>query len=313
MMNELITLTKMYKMSQKELKGYVAARLYEAHRKFESGDGYVFSKGTFPVLLVAHLDTVHKKLPSKILYDPETTIASAPEGIGGDDRNGVFSVLKVLERFDCSVLFCEDEEIGGVGAEKFIKTETAKGLEFNYIIEFDRMNKNDAVFYDCDNPDFTDFITKEFYKEAYGSFSDISVLAPFLGCAAVNLSCGYYKAHTKDEFVVVTEIMKSIEEACKILERTTADDKFEYIEAVRNYRYGYGYSYYDWYDDMYDRQSYSTKKRYYLIEYTDEKGDTQWDDMMAHSEEEAIGMFCIDHPYLSFADINEICADSYTY
>lgn len=311
-MNELMDLVKIYKMSQKELKGYVAARLHEAHRKFEAGDGYVFSKGTFPVLLVAHLDTVHKKLPSKILYDPETTIASAPEGIGGDDRNGVFSVLKVLERFDCSVLFCEDEEIGGVGAEKFIKTETAKGLDFNYIIEFDRMGDNDAVFYSCDNPEFTKFITKEFYEESWGTFSDISVLAPHFGCAAVNLSCGYYKAHTKDEYVVITEIMKSIEEACKILERTTEADKFEYIEAIRYYRGGYGYSYDEWDEwDCYNRYDYGKKKYYFLIEYTDKKGKIQMYDTVANSEEEAVGMFCMDYPDMTYGDVVDVVCDAY--
>ena len=69
MNKEFITLCK---MSQKELKNHVAVKLAKMKRQVSVGDGYVYSKGSFPVLLVAHLDTVHKKLPDKILYDAVT-------------------------------------------------------------------------------------------------------------------------------------------------------------------------------------------------------------------------------------------------
>jgi hypothetical protein len=226
---------------------------------------------------------------------------SSPQGIGGDDRNGVYSVLEVAKRYNCSVLFCEQEEVGGVGAEKFIKAKLAKSLEFNYIIEFDRKGNNDAVFYNCDNPEFEEFITRDFYTTAYGSFSDISVLAPFFDCAAVNLSCGYYKAHTKDEYVVISEMETSIEEACNILARTTAEDKFEYIEA--DYGYGSYYGYSSYYDDM--------SERYYMIEYTNKNNKTEYYDTMAYSQYEAIGRFCYDNPDLSYNDIDYIDSIEY--
>ena len=196
---------KICRMTQANLKSYVTKRLKHTHNEITVDDGFVFAKGKFPVLLVAHLDTVHKSLPYFIMrtIDKEgNTSISSPNGIGGDDRCGVYMIFKILEKFNCSVLFCEDEEIGTVGAKKFNKHPISKGLEFNYIIEFDRKGNNDAVFYDCDNEEFTKFITKEFFKEAYGSYSDISEVAPHLGCAAVNLSCGYYNAHTTKEYVV---------------------------------------------------------------------------------------------------------------
>ena len=114
---------KICKMTQKELKHHTALELNAMCRKVTVGNGFVFAKGSFPVCLVAHLDTVHKELPSKFLYDPATTTISAPEGIGGDDRCGVYMALKVAKMYDCSVLFCEDEEIGMVGAEKFTESE----------------------------------------------------------------------------------------------------------------------------------------------------------------------------------------------
>jgi hypothetical protein len=294
------------KMSQMALKNYVAAQLGNTHNIVLTGDGFVYAKGNFPVLLVAHMDTVHKQLPHTIVYNAATKSISSPNGIGGDDRCGIYMVLEVVKKFNCSVLFTEDEEIGGIGAEKFIETKLASELKFNYMIEFDRQGKNDAVFYDCDNPEFEEFITKEFYKTAWGSFSDISTLAPYIGCAAVNLSCGYYKAHTTEEYVIIPEMEKSIEEACKILERTTETDKFEYIEAEYT-------SYYSKYSKYYDYEEYFEEK-YYTIEYADEKGKTQWYDTMALSEAEAVGKFCIDYPNMTYENIIEVCElDNYGY
>lgn len=290
-------------MSQKTLKKHLTKDLSEIYPNVISDDGYVFAQGEFPVLLVAHMDTVHKTLPQTFIYDEKTQVISSPQGIGGDDRCGIYMIMEIIKKYNCSVLFCEDEEIGAVGADKFANEKWIKELDFNYIIEFDRKGNNDAVFYDCDNIDFEDFITKEFYKSSWGSFSDISVLAPALGCAAVNLSCGYYHAHTTKEYVVIPEMEASIEAACKILERTTEEDRFEYIEAERPYRY----SSYGWGDDWYDDYGYySGQDTYFVIEYVDEKGDMQWAEVDGYNRAEAIGMFCIENPKIPYENVIDV-------
>ena len=277
---------KLCKMSQQNLKTFLADAFKETHANVIVGDGYVYAQGTFPVLLVAHLDTVHKCLPNVILYDKKSNSLSSPQGIGGDDRCGVYMILEVIKKYNCSVLFCEDEECGGIGATKFTKTKLAQQLEFNYIIEFDRQGCDDAVFYHCDNEEFEKFITKDYYKTAWGTFSDISILAPFFGCAAVNLSCGYYKPHTKNEYVVLSEMDESIKAACRILERTTENDKFEYLEL-----YGRYYNLYDnerlYYIEWQDKAT----KHYYYVE------------IYASSKAAAVGQFCMDHPDIPYNDI----------
>ena len=276
------------RMTQADLKKYVAKELKITHNKVISEDGFVYAQGTFPVLLVAHLDTVHKSLPTHILYDDKNDSLSSPQGIGGDARCGVYMILELIKKHHCSVLFCEDEEIGAIGAEKFINTALAKKLQFNYIIEFDRRGKNDAVFYDCDNELFEEFITEEYYKTSFGSFSDISVLAPFLCCAAVNLSCGYYNAHTTNEYVILSEMQESINAASKILARTNEDDAFEYIEAKYQSFGDYGWSTFD--ED-------------YLIEYINERCDVEYIKVSASSKAEAVGKFCMEHPEISYSSI----------
>lgn len=289
------------KLSQTDLKSHLADKLLEHFpvENITSGDGYLYAEGTIPILLVAHLDTVHKELPRTILYDEESKIISSPEGIGGDDRSGVYILLEVLKEHNCSVLFCEDEEAGAVGAEKFTQTKLAESLGFHFIIEFDRKGANDAVFYDCDNPDFESFITREYFKTNWGTFSDISILAPYFGCAAVNLSCGYYNPHTVNEYVVFPEMQRIIAETCKLLNRTTESDAFEYIEAEKSDWYGF-------YSDYFPVK-HSNKGSVYWITYSDANGNTQWYDTHAISEMEAIGIFTVDTdlPYSAIINIYE--------
>ena len=287
---------KICRMSQEVLKDYVVEQLSLTHKDIVSADGFVYAQGTFPVLLVAHMDTVHQKLPDYIVYNQTTKTLSAPQGIGGDDRCGVYMILQLIKQYNCSVLFCEDEEIGCVGALKFCHSTMSKSLigKFQYIIEFDRQGSNDAVFYECDNIDFEEFITEEYYKLAFGSFSDISYIAPHLNVAAVNLSCGYHKPHTKDEYVSVPEMHKSIEQAGKILARTLPTDTFEYIENISYFK---------------DMSKYNYGSFYYIIEFEGLDGRTDWFDVCANCEAEAIGMWCIQNPKLTYNHIIAIDED----
>ena len=235
------------KYTQEELIKLLPNELAKAgYKDIHIGDGYIYAKGTVPVLLTAHMDTVHKETIKDFYeyidkYDQH--VLASPQGIGGDDRCGIYMIMEIIKEHKCSVLFCEDEESGGIGSSKFCKTKFINELkEMKYLIQLDRMNGTDAVFYDCDNPEFTKFIEDNTgYKEAYGSFSDISNLAPACGVAAVNLSCGYYDPHRLSEEVIVEEMLNTIETVKKLL--TVECEQFEYIEAKRNYNYGYNYGY----------------------------------------------------------------------
>ena len=236
---------KILRKTQKELKVYVDNYLRSMGYTTVVRDGFVYASGEIPVLLVAHLDTVHRTLPETIYYSKNKRKLMCAEGIGGDDRCGVYMILNLVSELKCHVLFCEDEEIGGVGANKFASSGIVPIV--NYIIEFDRKGADDAVFYDCDNKDFTDFITSFGFREAYGSFSDISILAPSFGVAAVNLSSGYYNAHTNYEYINLDNIDSVLEKAKKIIQ--TKSNKFEYVEsrkylpAAKGYYSNYNYDY----------------------------------------------------------------------
>ena len=252
------------KLTQEELKDILPEKLLgSGYGSVAIGDGYIYAEGNIPILLTAHMDTVHK-FPVRDFYEyvdkDGQHIISSPQGIGGDDRCGIYMILEIIKDYKPYILFCEDEESGGIGSDKFCNTKFIDKLsDMKYLIELDRANANDAVFYDCDNPEFTKFILDiTGYKEAIGSFSDISTLAPVCGVAAVNLSCGYYNAHRLSEEVNVEEMLNTISVVKKLL--TTECEQFKYIKAKRTY-YGSHYNHWEGWDDWdygYTRTTYST-------------------------------------------------------
>lgn len=249
-------LRKIFRWTQPELKKRLKSHLSQNGYNPISRDGFLYAEGELPVLLVAHLDTVHKEPVRDIVYRKGGREIWSPQGIGGDDRCGVYMILKIINELRCHVLFCEDEECGGIGADKFVASGIIPNV--NFIVEMDRRGSNDAVFYDCDNPEFTDFITSFGFVEDWGTFSDISTIAPALGVAAVNISAGYYHEHTLTEYVDIEATRQNAERIKEVVR--VANCKYEYIESSHAGYYGYygGHSYVGW--------SRATLERFYAEE-----------------------------------------------
>jgi hypothetical protein len=227
----MLTFETIVKKSQVQLKRALVTQLKSLGYNPLSTNGYVYAAGTAPVLLVAHLDTVHKSPVKTICRSAGGNIIMSPEGIGGDDRAGVYMILRIIEDYNCHVLFCEDEEVGGVGACAFAASGIVPNV--NYIIELDRRGSNDAVFYDHDDAEFTRFITSFGFAEKTGSFSDISIVAPELGIAAVNISAGYYNEHTRYEYVDMLAVENNIKRVSKMI--NTKTNFFPYMRACYDY------------------------------------------------------------------------------
>ena len=135
-------------------------------------------------------------------------------------------ILRLIQSCHCHVLFCEDEETGGHGARAFTKSGIKPDV--NYIVELDRTGSNDAVFYQCRNRQFEQHINSFGFQTAFGSFSDISILAPHLNLAAVNLSTGYYHAHQLGEYVRLDKVEELIGRVEKLLQTKT--EQFSYTQ-----------------------------------------------------------------------------------
>lgn len=324
-MNNRKKFEKICRKNKKELKSSLFAWLRQYYDDAIDGDGYLYAKGTDPVLLTAHMDTVHheqiKTVTWKIQNDKH--VVSSPQGIGGDDRCGIYMIKNIIQTTELrpSILFCEDEEIGGVGSEKFCKTKYVDDLkEMLFLIELDRAHDKDLVFYSDTNYDFQDFCEEATgYKTAYGTFSDISNLSPACGVSSVNISCGYYNAHQLIEYVVFEEMENSIQTTIELIKKgLERGEAFKYEERQyyngyngigthSKYYYddGYNESYYDWYHSNFDKKSETQKEfdnedydvYYFML------ADGSEIDQLGRSMNEAFGSLCFEYPSICWNDI----------
>lgn len=305
------TFKKICRKDQTQLKKWLEKLLKAKYGMVVNGDGFLYAKGksNCPILLTAHMDTVHKEtcVDIKVSNIQGKTILTSPQGIGGDDRCGIWMIWKLLcfTKYRPSILFCEDEEIGGVGSSKFVKTKYVDDLkELKYLVELDRANSNDAVYYDCGNEEFMDYISETIgYKEAYGSFSDIGHLSPACDKASVNLSCGYYKQHTLQEYVVFEEMKDTYKAVIKLCSKAKECEAFDYQEySFMSKDYGDSwltglYSNKKWYEDDDDN--------YYEIIFNGDKGEDTFI-IETDSYEEALGCFMLNYTDKCYQDIIEV-------
>lgn len=219
-------------LKELDLKEELRVHLEKTYEEVVCEDGFLYAKGTVPVLLVAHLDTVHKTPAPPLCYSENKRFIMSPHGVGGDDRCGVYMILQIVKELKCHIVFCEQEEVGCVGAKKFTKSKIKP--EVNYIIEFDRKGYDDAVYYDCGNKDFESLVTSFGFKTQSGSCSDISHIAPYLDRAAVNISSGYLNPHCLYEFIDMKYVEQNAETILDLI-RKNQDKTFLYEEKKYNW------------------------------------------------------------------------------
>lgn len=229
------TLEEFLRPTQKQLFKWLCKHF--KGKTLVSKGNFVLVKGVAPVMLVSHLDIVHEEPVRDICTSADGNILMSPQGIGGDDRCGCFALVKIYELSTVKpwLLFTCEEEVGGIGAQAFADCFAQNKLPVELatlkcLVEIDRRGADDAVFYDCYNPAFEDYIESKGFKTAFGSFSDISVIAPALGIAAVNLSSGYYNAHRLNEYIVRSELERTIKRVVEIVADSTRVDfpRYEY-------------------------------------------------------------------------------------
>ena len=227
--NDFKTFEQICGLTQKGLKKTMSLFLSKKYKQIIETPDYLLAVGDIPIALVAHLDTVFAYPTQEVYYDRQKNVIFSPEGLGADDRAGVFAIIQIIRSgLRPSIILTTDEEKGVVGASKLSAIE-CPFKDLRYIIELDRRGANDCVFYDCDNKDFIEYIEEFGFAEAIGSFSDISMICPAWGVAGVNLSIGYRDEHSISEVLFVDHMMCTIRNVKKMLTQENIP-YFTYIE-----------------------------------------------------------------------------------
>ena len=235
-------------VTQDSLREVLYKFLKQYYKKVQYNKEFLIAYGDIPIALVAHMDTVFKFPATELYYDRKKNVMWSPTGMGADDRAGVFAIIQLIKRgYRPHIIFTTDEEIGCVGAAKLADYKCPFS-DLKYIIQLDRRNGNDCVFYDCENPDFEKYIENFGFVTAYGSFTDISELCPEWEIAGVNLSIGYRDEHTTSEVLFVGQMLSTIEKVEKMLSekdipsfKYIPSSNYFYEEYYRN-KYGLGTS-----------------------------------------------------------------------
>lgn len=166
----------------------------------------------------AHMDEVHRNREADYVVELDgdeirgySAKAEAPQGIGADDKNGIWVALKVMERIPyIKAAFFVREEVGCIGSEN---VDLGFFDNCRFVIECDRRNGGDFIYEAKEVPlctfEFMDTMNAAAYryKPVRGFSTDVVMLRQRgLKCCACNLSCGYYEPHTDDEYTRVSEL-----------------------------------------------------------------------------------------------------------
>ena len=217
-----------YLNEEKEMFDYIISQLSEIEGVEVSTDRYnnIFvTKGIaeYYTCVSAQIDTVHGIVDDfKIKIDNGLILPDSDStGVGGDDKYGIYAVLELIKRCDTiKAVFFSGEESGFIGSRDCeLKFFENVGL----LIGIDRRNSGDlivdnggySISYDFKN--FLEPIAEKYnYKEAPGGRTDVFIIQGRLeesneAISTFNMSCGYYNPHSRQEYVVISELLNSID------------------------------------------------------------------------------------------------------
>lgn len=235
----------------------------------EVGNVYNISNQNKP-LLSAHMDTVQNEADVQMAKFTKISgnLVKGYGCIGADDKCGIWIILDLLEqgwKNEINFVFSVEEEIGGNGSKHFVSNNDLKHMPYGLIL--DRRGSGDIICYNNDYGTYefeTRLVTvgRPFgFSPNTGSFSDADKINDQISCA--NLSVGYYNAHSRNEYVVLSQLENTQNYVKSCIK--TINESFEAPpKPVFGNFSGYGYGYdneYSFFDES-NFQSLSTKNHH---------------------------------------------------
>ena len=235
-------LSQLYKIvaksgQEQEIKSFVMKCLKDVPLQFATDDiGNVYiTKGevsSYPCV-AAHLDEIHIPCQREVIVDGDTIYTVDADnnrvGCGADDKNGIWIVLHLLRTEPTlkAILFVQEEKQGDMpGCQGAKVCDLTFFKDVRYIIECDRKDAHDVVRCGkgtmlCDE----DFIPKNLlqkydYQMVDGGKTDVVELKMRgIEIPVCNISCGYYNAHTTDEYTQFSELQKCLSFVKEIVQK----------------------------------------------------------------------------------------------
>lgn len=175
------------------------------------------------VLLVAHYDTVFGDADLDIYRNGYILFSNKDKvGIGADNRAGC-CLLWALRSLGHSLLLLPDEEIGCRGSNCVANHYPDILKNHSYMLQFDRKGSYDMAHYGYKNSKFTEYMQSKFpgYSVVNGTSTDIRVLMPACNTPGFNLSIGFNREHTANEYIDIFSYIRTATYAKRALKEKT--------------------------------------------------------------------------------------------
>ena len=193
-------------------------------------------------ILVAHTDNVLGDNKEPVFDLAKRRIKGVKDGIGFDDKAGIIGIITLWHYFKeqkFRIIFPANEEIGGVGTENM---DTSWYSDAKWILELDRRGNKDFIQVSgvtrlCSDEFAEKFIAMGFKRDT-GTFTDVNVMKPNAeNINMANLSIGYYKPHTDEEYLDTVEFEKILGKVAQFIE---AD--YEFADDIPDIKTEYDWS-----------------------------------------------------------------------
>lgn len=222
----LSTLYRTYAPSGSEarMRNIITRHLESMYQPYSiSSEGVVYRLEPGKPLICAHMDQIGIRPCVSVEFETKGEpivrgfdVVGKQTNLGADDKNGIFIALKLIQSFgkDINFIFSVEEETGGVCREFLQGFSEERTNSIPYGLIFDRRGGGDVIgtsnaYCEGDFEDAVLDIAKNFgYRRSTGTFSDCDHISEFVPC--VNLSCGYYDAHTAREHTVLPELENAV-------------------------------------------------------------------------------------------------------
>lgn len=227
-------------LTQNNISNYIDeyGNVYATKKIDEPSDDFYYP------CVISHTDTVHGLgniiIRDEILPNAQKQLRPSlkaynengkPTGIGGDDKCGVFACLTLLKELPyLKAAFFVSEETGCNGSrnadKKFFE-------DVGYAIQFDApenwmvtekcfgqvlFDRNSDFFKNC-NEVLSEGMDQNFMQYMVHPYTDVYALRTKFDFSCINFSIGYYDYHTKNEYVVVEDVLNGIDMGKKMIDK----------------------------------------------------------------------------------------------
>lgn len=194
-------------------------------------------------VLSSHLDMVKTGAPIKNVVNISGILFGLDEkyertSIGADDKNGIWVLIQASKHeTKPHLVFFRNEETGRLGSK-------ACNIDWfedkDYVIVVDRKD-NRQIIVEGFRGDYTSVLgacfmkanPKWYYEKGVGC--DADSIRYFID--TINISCGYYNAHTVEEYTVLEELNETLEAVRNFLEMDFSGIPWEEIKELHLFRY----------------------------------------------------------------------------